>query len=497
MSTATAELPVVTSIDAATGERGAEFPIADSNAVTGAVARARAAGIGWQQLGFDGRQLALDRWRRQLFRDLDELAALVRTETGKSLSDARLEIGLALEHLKWAAHAAASVLGGRRRKPGLLARNERLVVSREPYGVVGVIGPWNWPVYTPMGAITGALAAGNSVVYKSSPVTPRVAHRLVETFAAATGLPDVFQVVQGHAETGTALCRSGVDKVAFIGTGQAAADVLTTCAASLTPVLVEAGGKDALLVDEDADVTAAAAAATWAGLFNSGQTCVGVERIYVHTAVYDEFVAALRRAASSVTAGPADPIGPLTVPSHVDHVRRHVTDAVERGAAVLVGEIPDDDARFVAPVVLTDVPADALIEREETFGPVLTVTRVRSMDEAIELTNAAPFGLGATVFSGNRGTEIAARLRCGMTSVNAVLSFLGMTTAPFGGVGLSGYGRMHGPEGLQEFSWPKVVTVAAGRPLLQLATFRRSRRAEAALRVMLRLRHGRAGRGEQ
>lgn len=450
-----------------------------------AVEAARPAATWWAALGYDGRRRRLTAWKRSILAGLDELAGLVHREMGKPLDDARLEIVLAVEHLAWAASHAPRVLRSRRRAPGWLLATQAVSVGYEPYGVVAVLGPWNYPVFTPMGSLAGALAAGNAVVYKPSEFTPEVGRWLGDRFAAAVPEQPVLTVVTGDGSVGAELCRAGADKVAFTGSPATARRVMAACAESLTPVVLECGGKDAMVVDEDADLPAAAEAALWGGLSNAGQTCIGVERVYVVASAYDPFLAELTRRAAGVRAG--RDYGPMVVGADV--VRRQVVDAVERGGRAVVGGPPAPDARLVEPVVLVDVPEDADAITEETFGPTLTVTRVRDADEAVSLVNAGRYGLGAAVYGTARAEEIAARLRCGMVSINAVIGFAGVPSVPFGGVGESGFGRIHGADGLREFARAKSVTRQRVRPLLALATFDRRPAAVRTLVALSRLRH--------
>ena len=226
-------------------------------------------------------------------RRIAQLADVVHQETGKPHSDATLEAALALDHIAWAAKNARKVLGRHKVSSGLVMANQAATVEYRPLGVVGVIGPWNYPVFTPMGSIAYALAAGNAVVFKPSELTPGVGDWLAATFAEVVPEHPVFQVVTGLGETGAALCRAGVDKLAFTGSTATGKKVMAACAETLTPVVIEAGGKDAVLVDEDADLDAAADAALWGACSNAGQTCIGVERVYVHERVYDEFLSRL------------------------------------------------------------------------------------------------------------------------------------------------------------------------------------------------------------
>ena len=455
-----------------------------------AVATARKQSEWWQALGFDGRRKALVRWRKVIARRMEELAALMSRETGKPDGDALLETALAVDHLAWAASHAEKVLKRRSVSPGLLMVNQAASVEYRPLGVVGVIGPWNYPVFTPMGSIAYALAAGNAVVFKPSEYTPGVGEWLAVTFLEAVGRP-VLQVVTGYGETGAALTTAGVDKVAFTGSTATGKRVMAACAESLTPVVIEAGGKDALIVAEDADVAEAAEAALWGAAANAGQTCAGVERVYVHDRVYDQFLDELVAQAKQLVARPGGQVGPITMPSQVDIIRRHVDDALARGGRALVGGPVPEGARFVQPTVLVDVPEDSAAVQEETFGPTVTVSRVRSMDEAIERANGTRYALGSTVFSKDHGMEIAQRLRAGMTAINGVISFAGIPTLPFGGVGDSGFGRIHGPDGLREFTYPHAIARQRFKPAIALTTFRRTAKEERQLTKVVRGLYGR------
>jgi len=481
------------SLDPRTGEVVDYHPVDDEAAVRAAVARAREAAVWWGGLGFDGRRHRLLSWRSRLARRIDELAGLITAETGKPRDDARLEWVLVVAHLDWAARNAERVLRRRRVGSGLLMAQEASTLEYQPYGVIGVIGPWNYPAHTPMGSIGYALAAGNAVVFKPSELTPGVGRALAESLAEVVPEHPLLQVITGFGETGAALCRAGVDKLAFTGSAATAKKVMATCAETLTPVLLECGGKDALLVDADADLDAAADAAVWGGMTNAGQTCVGVERVYVVNDVAAEFtervVAQMRRLRSG--AEPGADLGPLTRPEQVEVIRGHLTDALARGGTALVGGGESVRPPYVEPVVLTDVPEDSIAVTEETFGPMLTVHRVANLDEAVARVNAGRYGLGAAVFSARRGAEIAARLRCGMVAINSVVSFTAVPSLPFGGVGDSGFGRIHGADGLREFTRAKAVTRRRFRPVVPVLTFARPTWAVRVLLWIVRVRYGR------
>ena len=503
MSTATAdtasdlaehETPTFESLNPATGDVVGVHPIDDEATVREAVRRARADAAWWDELGFDGRKEILGKWRGVIARRMGELAVVVHDETGKPHADAQLEIGLTVDHLAWAAGHARKVLGPTKSFAGLLMANQSAVVEHRPLGVIGVIGPWNYPVFTPMGSIAYALAAGNCVVFKPSELTPGVGEWLAASLREVVPGRALLQVVTGLGETGAALCTAGVDKLAFTGSTETGKKVMAACATTLTPVVVEAGGKDAFIVDQDADVDAAADAAAWGAFSNAGQTCIGVERVYVHERVYDAFVDALVTRAESVRpgGGPGASYGPATLPKQLDLIRGHIDDALASGGRALVGGEGAVGDRFVQATVLVDVPEDRPANTEETFGPTVTVKKVASMDEAVELANATRYGLGSTVFSKAHGTEIARRLRSGMTAVNDVISFAAIPSLPFGGVGDSGFGRIHGPDGLREFTYAKAIASRRMKPVMLLTSFDRSAKQDTTFAQLITVLHGRA-----
>ena len=480
------------SLNPGTGDVVGTHPITSRSEVDAAVARAREAAGWWSNLSFGERAEHLLTWRSVITRRIAQLADLSHRETGKPHGDAQLEIVLAIDHIAWAAKHAKKVLGPHRVSPGLLMANQAATVEYHPLGVVGVIGPWNYPVFTPMGSIAYALAAGNTVVFKPSEYTPGVGRWLADTFREVVHGRDVLQVVTGLGETGNALCRAGVDKLAFTGSGRTGKLVMAACAENLTPVIIEAGGKDSLIVDEDADLSKAAEAALWGGMSNAGQTCIGTERVYVHQKVFDAFMVEILDQAKGLRAG-ADSgaqIGPITMPSQLDVIRSHIDDAIAKGACVALGGSDAVGERFVQPTILTHVSEDSTEMTEETFGPTLAINPVANMDEAVRLTNATEYGLAGAVFSKANGMSIARRIRSGMTSVNSVIAFAAVPGLPFGGVGQSGFGRIHGPDGLREFTYAKAITRQRFKPVMMLTSFARDTATDGKVAQLITLMHG-------
>ena len=487
-------------LNPATGQVIASFPVCGRQDADQAVVRAREAARWWAGLGWRERRARLLGWKSYLTRHLDELAALVHDENGKPVADAKLEIILTILHVDWAAKHARKVLGPHRVFSGIAAMNHAATVEYHPLGVVGVIGPWNYPVFTPMGSIVYALAAGNAVVFKPSEFTPAVGDWLVRSFAAAAGhgAPQpVLQLITGLGDTGAALAASNVDKIAFTGSAPTARKVMATAAENLTPVIAECGGKDALIVDADADLDAAADAAAWGALSNAGQTCIGIERVYVAGPAYDAFLGKLTERVSQLRPGSDDSAdyGPMTMPRQIEVIRKQLTDAVSQGGRAAVGGPEAVDPPYVRPVILTDVPEDAAAVTEETFGPTITVRRVADMEEGIRLANASSYGLGSSVFakSRRRALRAARELRSGMTAINSVIAFAIVPALPFGGVGESGFGRIHGADGLREFARPKAITSQWMRPPVNLTSFSRTDADLKRIVGLITLLHGRRG----
>lgn len=478
-----------------TGEVISEYQIADRIQVDAAVSRAREVSHTWQELGFRGRRKVLLKWSNLLLSKVDEITQIISRETGKPISDAKLEVSLAIGHLSWAARNAEGVMRTTHRTPGLLMANMSATVERSPVGVVGVIGPWNYPIFTPMGSISYALAAGNTVVFKPSEYTPGVGVFLAQTFAQVAPLADIFTCITGLGETGKFLCESGVDKLAFTGSTRTAKLVAATCANNMTPVVLECGGKDPVIVAEDADIKRAADATIWSAMSNAGQTCIGAERVYVHESVADRFIEEVLKVAKTIHPGApgVGNYGPATMPAQIKVIQGHIDDALAKGATAILGGSDSVKAPFVEPVILLDVPESSTAMLEETFGPTLAINRVKSMAEAIALSNASRYGLGSSIWSKRQGKKIARQLHCGMVAINSTISFAAIASVPFGGVKDSGYGRIHGPEGILEFTYPRTVVRARFQLPIAFTSFKRTKGNDKLILTLTRLLNGRLG----
>jgi aldehyde dehydrogenase (NAD+) len=480
----------LSSYNPATGDLLGSVPIFSAAEVEAAVARARVASETWSTRSFAARNEELDAFRHALAAAADTIADILHRENGKPELEALTEVMMSLGHLKHAVARAETAMAPKKVSAGLLA-NFRATISYAPLGVVAVIGPWNYPLNTPMGSIAYALAAGNAVVWKPSELTPLVALEIEKIAKQTFALPDLLQVVTGAGATGAALAKSAVDKISFTGSAATGKRVMLAAAERLTPVLMELGGKDPMIVSEDADLAKAAEAAVYGGLTNAGQACISVERVYVAESVHDKFVDEVVKQVRDLKVGGDDgDLGAMTSEAQVKIVKDHLDDAVAKGAKVLTGGPNAITGSFIQPTVLTGVTHQMKVMTEETFGPVIPIQKVKSIDEAVRLANDTRYGLGSSVFAGKSARTIAGKLRAGMTSINSVMAFAGIYGLPFGGVGESGFGRIHGDEGIREFSRVKSTAEQAFSLPINMMSFKQPKNAAKNLRGMIKQLYG-------
>jgi len=471
------------------------YPIQLDKEIDQVVASAQVASSKWVNLGFSGRKKTLLAWSNYIIRNIEEVASLISLETGKPLSDARLEVSIAVSNIGWAARHAEDVMRTSHRAPGALMANMSATVERSPVGVVGVIGPWNYPIFTPVGSIAYALAAGNTVVFKPSEYTPGVGVWLEESFNSIAPFADIFTTITGLGQTGAALCNSAIDKLSFTGSTRTAKLVAAACAANMIPVILECGGKDPVIVASDANIDRAVDATIWSAMANSGQSCIGAERVYVDKKVASVFISKAVELAKTINAGaPGEGnYGPATMPSQIDVIASHIKSAIKDGGKFAYGSAKSVQAPFVQPVILVNVPENSAAVREETFGPIIIINTVENMQEAIELSNSTRYGLGANVWSKRQGKKIASQLQCGMVAINSTFSFAAISAVPFGGVKDSGYGRVHGPEGLLEYTFARTVVRTRFNLPINFLSFKRRAKDDRLVIKATKLLKGRLG----
>lgn len=450
----------VESRDPSTGEVWTRYPCDGEREVAAAVARARTAQGAWRERTLAQRLAVLARAREHLFARRDEVARLITRENGKPVAEAMAsEVVTTLDILRFSTRHAAQELAPRRVRSGALALwRKRITIAQEPYGVVAVISPWNYPFLLPAGIVAPALVAGNAVVLKPSELTPTSAEMLRELFLEAGVPPHVLQLVHGAGATGAALVASAVDKVFFTGSVLTGRRVAVACAERLVPYVLELGGSDPAIVLADADVEHAASGIVWGRCSNGGQTCVAPKRVYVEAPIHDRLVAAIAQRFGRLRIGGErdgeGDVGPLIRPSHRATLDAMREDALAGGARLAghSGVTGGGHGAFFPPALLVDLAPTARVLHEETFGPLLPVVRVRDAEEAITLANASAFGLSASVWTRDRarGRAIASRLQAGSVALNDVALVAGMAEVPHGGMKASGQGRAHGLEGLRE-----------------------------------------------
>lgn len=460
--------PLIQSINPATGELLAELPCSTNEQVHAAIESARAAQKDWAAIGAAGRARYLLRFRQELFLRHRQFAELITRENGKPLAESLVaELMVTLDAAAWFAAEGPSLLRPERvPHSNPAAWLKRGTLHYEPLGVVGIISPWNYPLAIPAGQAVPALLAGNAVVLKPSELTTLAALQLAETWRSA-GLPEgLFAVLPGDGDTGAALLTARLDKLLFTGSVATGSRVAARAAPCHLPVLLELGGKDPMIVFEDADLDAAASAALWGGLMNCGQTCVSIERIYVARRRMPAFTEALVEKAKHLQLGngldPDVEIGPLIRERQVRVVEEQVGEALAAGARLLCGGRRSPlGPLFYEPAVLDSVDHNMRLMREETFGPVLPVMAFDDEAEAIRLANDSEFGLAASIWTRDR--ELAGRaasaLEAGAVMVNDAVSYFGICEAPHGGLKASGNGRTHGRLGLMEMVRAKYVDV--------------------------------------
>jgi succinate-semialdehyde dehydrogenase/glutarate-semialdehyde dehydrogenase len=457
------------SIDASTGSVVAEVTATPVSAVPEIMARSRSAQKEWAARSSEFRCAALRRFRNAIYAHRDEITRTISLETGKPHVEAVFsELILALDTTDFLARRAPEWL-----RPERVPHHNIAVKAKsgwlyyEPRGVIAIISPWNYPFSIPISEIAPALLAGNAVLLKPSELTPQVGV-LIDRIAAAANLPEgILQTLQGSGTLGAAIIAAKPDKVCFTGSVATGRKIAEACAQLLIPTVLELGGKDAMIVLDDADLNTASSAAVWGGYTNCGQACLSVERIYVDKSVAAEFTELCVSKTAKLRLGPPTDsdaeIGPMIRPRQVEKVEEQLSDAVAKGARILAGgkRRPDLGPSFFEPTVVANVDHSMQLMREETFGPVLAIASVKSAGEAVELANDSEFGLSASVWTADaeRGKAIASRLRAGSVMVNDVASYYGICEAPHGGCGASGWGRSHSRLGMLEMVQVKYVDV--------------------------------------
>jgi succinate-semialdehyde dehydrogenase/glutarate-semialdehyde dehydrogenase len=499
MSTQTLSAPKtreIISVDPSTGEEIGRAPLMDASEVAAAVKKGRAAQPAWARLSYRERGRFILRAREIVLEQIEEIARLISRETGKPVTEAiSMEIVPTLDLMHYFAANTKKLLDRSRIGLGqynFMARSSYIVYK--PLGVVGIISPWNFPWATPLDEVVMALMAGNAVVVKPSELTPLTALKIENIFKQA-GLPEALvQIVTGDGSTGSALVDAGVNKIMFTGSVNTGKRVAEVAAKHLTPVVLELGGKDPMVVLYDANLENAARAAIWGAFCNSGQACASIERCYVHESIADKFIDLVVKETQQLKQDKASTeaidIGAMTSEEQLLIVEDHVSDAVAHGAKVRTGghRLNGTEGWFHEPTVVTGVDHSMKLMRDETFGPVLPIMTFKTDEEAIRLANDSIYGLTASVFTSDiaRGKRIAEQIDAGTVMVNEVVYTHAVAQTPWGGVKQSGYGRTHGRLGLLELVSAQHIHVNAMPRLADVWWFPYTKHAGAMFRDFAR-----------
>ena len=455
------------------GRAVGSVPVTDPADVEAAVARSREAFNWWGSMTHGERRPYLRAYTKKVLEEMDRIGEVIVSETGKDRGDALAEVTAALTAMDLYSRSAGKLLARKRGKawpfPSMKGRTEY-----HPLGVAGVISPWNYPFYLAMLSAIQALGAGCTVVLKPSEVAP-LSGQLLEDLAREADIPDgVVIVIHGYGDTGAALVGSSTDVIAFTGAPETGKRIAAELSGTLKPVILELGGKDAMIVLEDANLRDAAKAAATFGTFNAGQTCVAVERVYVVDEVYHEFIAKLQKAmqALTVATGRRSDIGPIVTDEQIKIIEDHVDDARQKGATILTGgnRIDTEHSVYYEPTLVVDVDHSMDLMRDETFGPIVPVMRVPDEETVLEFANDSRYGLHGSVWSKDkrRARRVASRMKTGTVASNDHLVNFFYPSIKLGGIGDSGYGGLMGEEGIKSFCVHRSITQARVKPTTKL-----------------------------
>jgi acyl-CoA reductase-like NAD-dependent aldehyde dehydrogenase len=487
----------------ATGQIVASVDVVGPERLAGMVDRARAAQPGWEALGFEARAQVLKRCQKWVVDNSDRIVETIVSETGKAWEDAQLaEVSYAAGAFSfWSKNAEKYLADERIKTASPFVKGRKLILRHVPVGVVGVIGPWNYPLTNSFGDCIPAIAAGNAVILKPSEVTPLTALLMAEC-TRECGLPEgIYQVAPGFGETGAALI-DAVDFVMFTGSTATGKKVMERAARTLTPVALELGGKDPMLVCADADLERAANAAVHYSMQNAGQTCISTERVYVEAPVYDEFVSLVTKKIGELRQGAprgrgSVDLGAVIHPPQSDIVEAHVRDAVDKGARVAAGgHRRDSDGHFYEPTVLLDVDHTMDAMRDETFGPTMPIMKVADADEGVRLSNDSPYGLAASVWTKDvsKGERLARQIEAGAVTVNdAQINYVALEL-PMGGWKSSGIGSRHGADGIRKYTRKQALVVTRFAPKRDIHMLPYSAKRTKLIERMVKLVYGRGKR---
>lgn len=413
----------------------------------------------WSLLSVSKRSQLIKIFRKALVKNKIQIQNTIKSETGKIDFDVTIEIFTSMEHLKQITGIAKKALKTQRRNSGLM-KTKKAYVKYEPLGVAGVISPWNYPLATPLVASVEALLAGNNVVLKPSEHTPLTSILLKSIWDKYVGYENAFQIIIGGASAGESIvANKNIDIVCFTGSTLVGKLIAKQCAETLKPCILELGGKDPMIILNDANINRAIESALFGGLSNGGQTCISTEELYVEDKIYEDFVSRIIKKIKNIKSGKNGDYGTMIISDNAKKVNRHIEES-RKSCKIIQGE-SDDMNLFIPPTLVLEPDEDSLIVNEETFGPVLSVRKFSSEQDLVKKIHKTGYGLSSSIFGRDKKKidKIVKKLKIGTVSINDVLTHYGIASIPFGGEGLSGMGRMHGEEGLRSLSRIKSIVI--------------------------------------
>ena len=445
---------------------------------------------GWSSLSLNKRCSVINKFRKVVLKNSDLIKKTLKDETGKKDFVVFAEFVSFLDHTKTMSKLAKSALKKNKRKPGILFKNKKAYVQYEPMGVVGIISPWNYPLATPMKGTIEGLLAGNNIVLKPSEFTPITIKIIKKLWDENIGYKNAFQIVNGLGNIGSMLVQSNsTDVISFTGSTKVGLQIAKTCSSTLKPCILELGGKDPMIILKDASIKRSVESALYGGLFNTGQTCISTEEVFVENEIFDEFVSRLSLRIKDIKSGDSDSddLGPIITGETKQKINEQINEIKE--SCRIVSGINNSGEKFIAPTIVIDPPESSRIVNEETFGPVISIRSFDNEDELIDKIHKTGYGLSSSIFGKNkkRINRIIRRMKTGNVNVNDVMTSYAIPSLPFGGEGISGIGKQHGVEGLRSFCRVKSIVVNRFNFIDEIAWWGRPKIVERVLQKLVKL----------
>jgi len=444
----------------------------------------------WSSLSLNKRCSVINKFRKVVLKNSDLIKKTLKDETGKKDFVVFAEFVSFLDHTKTMSKLAKSALKKNKRKPGILFKNKKAYVQYEPMGVVGIISPWNYPLATPMKGTIEGLLAGNNIVLKPSEFTPITIKIIKKLWDENIGYKNAFQIVNGLGNIGSMLVQSNsTDVISFTGSTKVGLQIAKTCSSTLKPCILELGGKDPMIILKDASIKRSVESALYGGLFNTGQTCISTEEVFVENEIFDEFVSRLSLRIKDIKSGDSDSddLGPIITGETKQKINEQINEIKE--SCRIVSGINNSGEKFIAPTIVIDPPESSRIVNEETFGPVISIRSFDNEDELIDKIHKTGYGLSSSIFGKNkkRINRIIRRMKTGNVNVNDVMTSYAIPSLPFGGEGISGIGKQHGVEGLRSFCRVKSIVVNRFNFIDEIAWWGRPKIVERVLQKLVKL----------